>query len=1202
MKKNPDTISKRRYRLPYCKEILMAKMILILVCCFCLQSYGNKSAAQKLVSLEVGQQNLKQVLLTIEKQTKTTFIYNDETIKAYHVQHLKLNDVKLNIALAEILAPFNLSFKQLDEDRFLINAVQQEYQIQGRILDRNGNPLIYVNVAEVSQNNHTQTDANGYFLLRVHSPKPTIRVTHLGYETNTYVIDYFQNVQQTKSDKLKFVITMQSKDNRLDSAIVNVNTGYQSLPKERSTGSFGQVTGEQIKNKIGSVNVVDRLEGLVAGLSVNYGQGNDKLLMRGATSVNLARQPLIVLDGVPITEYKDLESLVNAQDVKDITVLKDATAASIWGAQAANGVIVINTQTGSFNQSKIKISYDGSMTVKGKQDYDYLRYMSSKDFITTSKQLFADPAYLAAFPLSNVLNKDYPVIYPHEKAFYDLNGNAITSNQYDARMDSLSQLNNRSQIEDNFMRQSIWTNHNINFSGGGASNRFFASLGYLRQDNTDKTKRDRYNFSLKEEWNVGKRLNIDMTGNMSYEKYDKNLLSFPAPIDVYLPYALFKDGNGQALDHSYLYMTDEYRQAAIQKSKLDLRYVPLEQNDKTANAYNRWIARANAGLRYKLFEGLNFSARGQYQKSVDNGYNYYGEHDYRVQLERIQFTQAATTPTGSPTYFLPQKGGNYQTLNNQVTSWTVRGQFDYDKTIGQDHQLTALIGMETRNTLYDIRNTNTKGYDLQTLNYAPVDAKLLTQTGVSNAILPLPNRSGGQNKLQYNPLVESESETRFVSFYSNAAYSYKSKYHFNGSLRFDRSNLFGKSQSSQERPIWSTGLSWNIHKEDFFDSSLFKELTLRTTYGIAGNSPRPGIGGPVDVLYAITDARFDGLGTGYIVISPANDKLIWEKTKIWNLGLDIALLDGRLKASVDYYNKNTSDLLGERPLDNTTGWVTAYGNLGNLYNRGFELTLTSNNIVGKDFSWQTQFNLAYNKNKITTLKRYATLTASAKAGSSFVEGYSAFSLFGINYAGLNAEGNPQAYKQNGDVVTLMTDLGLDDVHFQGSTQPLWYGGMTNTFSYKQLNLSFLTIFNLGNVMRKDLNTFFSGRLTNNINQLFAERWQKPGDENHTAIPKYVPNDEKSRNDRHTSLYSFADANVLSASYIRLRDITLSYELSSLLSSNAKFNQIKLYAQLNNLLLWSKNKEEIDPEYFNLSSGVRVPKMPPFYSIGMNLTF
>lgn len=1202
MKKNRDTILRGWYRLPYRKEILMAKMILILVCCICLQSYGNKSVAQKVVSLTIKKQNLKQVLEAIEKQTKTTFIYNDEAIKGHDVLQVRLDDVALDKALKEILLPFNLSYKQLDADRFLINVAQQEYQIQGRILDRNGNPLVFVNVSEVSQKSSTQTDANGYFLLRVHSTKPVIRITHLGYETHTFVIDYHENAAQTKDDKFKFVITMESRDNVLDSVLIMVNTGYQRLPKERSTGSFGYVTGDQIKNKTGSANVIDRLEGLVAGLSFNYGQGNDKLLMRGASSVNLERQPLVVLDGVPIDQYTDLTSLVNAQDVKDITVLKDATAASIWGARAANGVIVISTHAGEFDQEKIKIAYDGSVSFRGTPDYSYMGYMDSRQFIQTNKQIFEDPAYLAAFPLSTILNQKFPILYPHDKAFYDLHSNAITEAQYEQKMDSLASSNNRPQIEENFMRTSLWTNHNINFSGGGKSNRFFASLGYLRQDNTDRTKRDRYNFSIKEEWNIGQRLNMDLTGNMSYEKYDKNLMIFPNSLDTYLPYALFMDESGRALDHSYLYMTDDYRQQAMQKSKLDLHYVPLEQRRQTSNAYSRWIARINGGLRYTLADGLNFNARGQYQKSVDNGNSFYDENHYRVQLERIQFTQVASTPEGNPTYYLPKTGGHYLTAYDADEGWTFRGQFDYNKKLGSDHQLTALAGVETRSSLYTIRNTNTKGYDLQTMTYGSFDTKFLETTGLASPALPLSSGTGTQNKLFFRPLVQAESEIRFVSLYSNAAYSYQTKYHFNGSLRFDQSNQFGDEISSQKHPIWSTGLSWNIHKEDFFDLPAFNELTLRSTYGITGNSPRPGLGGSMDVLYATTDSRFDGLGTGYIVISPANRDLIWEKTKTWNMAVDFGLWNGRLKGSIDYYSKSTSDLLGDRPIDPTSGWTTAYGNLGNLYNRGIELTVAAAPIHRESFKWQTQFNLAYNKNKVTSLKRYNKLSALGKANSSFVEGYSAFSLFGLDYAGLNAEGNPQVYAQDGTIALKTNQITVDDVYYQGTTQPLWYGGMTNTFTYKDLSLSFLTVFNLGYVMRNELNTFFSGRLSNNISRVFEDRWQKPGDENNTNIPKYVPNVTTSNSDRVTDFYKFADINVVSASYIKLRDLTLSYDLARLIGRNTGVRQIKVYGQLNNLLLWTKNKTDIDPEYFDLSAGARVSKMPPFYSFGLNLSF
>jgi hypothetical protein len=466
----------------------------------------------------------------------------------------------------------------------------------------------------------------------------------------------------------------------------------------------------------------------------------------------------------------------------------------------------------------------------------------------------------------------------------------------------------------------------------------------------------------------------------------------------------------------------------------------------------------------------------------------------------------------------------------------------------------------------------------------------------------LPLGTAAKNTIKSFPITKAESELRFVSFYGNLAYAYKNRYNFNGSLRYDQSNLFGTSKSSQNKPIWSTGVSWNVDREDFFNSALFSKLMLRATYGIAGNSPRPGLGGTADVLFAHNDAFYNGLGTGYIIISPANDHLIWEKTTALNLGVDFELFKQRISGTVDYYDKQTSDLLGDRPLDPTSGWYTAYGNLGELYNRGIEISINSRNIDRKDFSWTTNFNVAYNKNKITSLKKYTPLAIGAKVDGGFIEGYSAYSLFGYQYAGLNTAGNPMVYKQDGSTAMFTNQLTVNDAHYQGSTQPLWYGGITNTFRYKDFTLSGLIIYNLGNVMRSDVNQVYFGRLLTNIQSNFNERWKNPGDEANTNVPKYVPGETSSTSQRTVSFYTKSDANILSASYVRLRDLTLSYDLFKSGLSKIHLQRAKVYFQTNNVLLWTQNDKGIDPEYYNLSTGTRLKAMPAFYTLGLNLSF
>ena len=445
-------------------------------------------------------------------------------------------------------------------------------------------------------------------------------------------------------------------------------------------------------------------------------------------------------------------------------------------------------------------------------------------------------------------------------------------------------------------------------------------------------------------------------------------------------------------------------------------------------------------------------------------------------------------------------------------------------------------------------------------------------------------------------------ERRFVSAYSNAAYTFDRKYTLNGSIRFDQSNLFGTNKSLQYKPIWSVGGAWNVSRESFFKVNAINNLNVRLTYGLAGNAPNPGYAGPFDIASASNVAYFSGMGIGYTILVPRNENIRWERTSTVNAGVDFSILNNRLSGSIDVYKKVTTDLLGYQPVDPTSGWSYAYNNLGDIQNNGIEIQLSSQNIAAKNFKWSTTLTLSYNKNKITGLKTASPLTTGIKANANFVEGYSAYSLFAFDYRGLDAKGNPYSFKTNGtDTARRLADVAVNDLLYMGTTQPLWFGGITNTFTYKRVTLSFLIVYNLGNVMRRDVNQFYTGRLSSNIPGYFNDRWQNAGDEARTDVPKYEGNTAQNGL-RYANLYTQANTNVISASYAKLRDLTVSYALPEKVLSKLSMQDGSFYVQMNNVMLWRNNKYNIDPEYYNLNTGVRNSAMPAFYTIGFRTSF
>ncbi len=1180
------------------RKLLTLKFVTIFIFVALIQLSAKAYSQQ--VSLSFKNAGLSEIFSSINAQTGSQFFYKDDLLAKAGKITINVKNISIEDALALCFKNTPLTFSMVDKTIVVKEkqaetdkknfALLQNMVVNGKITDTLGAPLEGASIVVKETKKTTVSDAEGNFKIEV-KPGQTIVFSYVGFADALYKV--------TNTTPIK--ITMKPVASSLK-AVELINTGYQRLPRERSAGSFSTVTNEEIRNKSVSMNVVDRLEGLVPGIAVNYGSGNEKFLIRGLSSIQASRAPLIVIDGVPITDFNLVKTLVNPDDVESMTVLRDATAASIWGSSAANGVIVITTKRGrnSATPQKMKVRYNGFVSLKGRPDLGYYNMMNTGDFLNASKQVFSNTNN----PWANVTNAvgATPIIPPHERIQYDLARGLITQTTANARFDSLAQFNNSGQINEYLTQPTLLSNHSLSFDGGSNFHSYYGSLAYTLDKSDTKTNLNRYQMNLRQVFNFTPAIKLDLITNMSYEKTTKYLLnSLPFGNNNYLPYAMFADQAGNPLSQAYLKRQEEFRTGSESLSKINLDYVPLNEPANTLNDQTSLSTRINAGLTIKLVDGLTYEGRAQYQQTGLESYEYYNKDSYKVRDELVFFTKAPAVVGGTPAYYLPSKGGHYSTNNYTAKSWTIRNQLNYDKVFAQKHQLNVIAGTEIRSDLNKSVQTYRRGYDYQTLTYSLYNEDSLATVGVISPVNFLTGRTTN-NLLNSKPVTYSEVERRFVSAYSNAAYTFDRKYTLNGSIRFDQSNLFGTNKSLQYKPIWSVGGAWNVSRESFFKVNAINNLNVRLTYGLAGNAPNPGYAGPFDIASASNVAYFSGMGIGYTILVPRNENIRWERTSTVNAGVDFSILNNRLSGSIDVYKKVTTDLLGYQPVDPTSGWSYAYNNLGDIQNNGIEIQLSSQNIAAKNFKWSTTLTLSYNKNKITGLKTASPLTTGIKANANFVEGYSAYSLFAYNYRGLDAKGNPYSFKTNGtDTARRLADVAVNDLLYMGTTQPLWFGGITNTFTYKRVTLSFLIVYNLGNVMRRDVNQFYTGRLSSNIPGYFNDRWQNAGDEARTDVPKYEGNTAQNGL-RYANLYTQANTNVISASYAKLRDLTVSYALPEKVLSKLSMQDGSFYVQMNNVMLWRNNKYNIDPEYYNLNTGVRNSAMPAFYTIGFRTSF
>ena len=1151
-------------------------------------------AQERNVTLQIKDMRVEQALMELRKTSGYKFLFNHEEVADAGRKTLDLKKRPMSEVLNALLENTGLTYR-IEKNVVVIIPVkkaqvkQEKRKVTGTVTDRDGSPLPGVAVMHLATRTGTTTDIDGHFALEVpDDTRAILQVSMLGMKS-----------QEVMLGKRKEVNVVMEEDSKLLNDVVV--TGYQTISKERSAGAFSVISGNEVSDKANlRGNIMESLEGMTTGLSVNYGEGQEKFLIRGVTSINSTRSPLYVVDGIPMSS-DSFEKMINSNDIDKVTFLKDATAASIWGAQAANGVVVVTTKEGSDTDRKVKFSYNGSYTYKGKPRYSYMDYMSSEMFMKTAEEIF-DPEYYtwsSVTSTSNGTSGTLPVVYPHEQVMYDRLNNVLSASEADKALQQLAALNNQKQIEDNFYTPAYFTKHSLSFRGGKEKYKFYGSFGYEHDTSYSRDKSNEYQLNLKQNFELTKWLHADLGVNLALNDDKEAMLPYKTNLNSVLPYMMFTDGTGNPLSHASLLYYEPNRLDYEQKSGKSLDYVPLTDGKDGFNKTSGYDARVNLGIRADLLKGLSYDGRFHYQRGNMKNELFYGQNSYRVREELVSLA-TIDSKTGAPVFALPTTGGYYQTSNTNTTDWTVRNQLTFDRMFEKlESQITVLVGMEVRSDKVNNQITTLRGYNPQTMTYSSYDEKTLASVGVKNPIIPT---TSGTAYLSGKGNSFSETEKRYVSMYANGAYTYQSRYSLNASVRVDRSNLFGSDHNVQFKPIWSVGAAWSLGQEAFMKQCDFlNRLNLRVSYGLGGNSPDPGLGGPYDILNPVNSSVFSSLGQGYVVVTPANDKLVWEKTRIFNFGVDFAVLNHRLSGSLDVYFKNTTDLLGDVALHPSTGWVTALSNFGSMRNNGFELSLNSQNIRGRDFNWYTDFTLTYNKNKVTELYVEDGNAPSSLIYKNFVAGYAAQILFAYRWAGLDGMGDPQVFDENGNKVKLSKDLtDVNALRCMGSMQPLWYGGLTNTFTYKDFGLSFMFVYNLGHKMRNDVNSFWNGRLGSNIHKDFDKRWRNEGDEHITDIPSYVSNTKESVTRREVDFYRYADINVLDASYIKLRDLSLSYSLPKSVCDKFASDHVKLRLQVSNLFYWVANGEGIDPESQNFRYGRRITQFGPSYSIGLTI--
>ena len=1015
------------------------------------------------------------------------------------------------------------------------------------------------------------TDEKGFFNFQTKEKKLTLSVSHKGYEAKTI------EVTLPLKSPLKIILPYKVKEIEA----VNISTGYQKIPKERATGSFS-FSNEKLLNQQVSTNILDRLSNIAGGVILERGSSDTpKLMIRGLSTIKGPTSPLIVVDDFP---YEGNISNINPNMVESITVLKDASASSIWGARAANGVIVITTKTGKFNQP-VHVEFTMNTSYSPKPDFNYLKTISSSDFIEVERSLFNQGFYD-----SDINSSSHPALSPVVDLLNKAKNGLISSDEANRQIEQLKNIDAKEQFRRYMYLPSEKKQYYLGVTGGAQDFSWSSSLGF--DDNTGNLgeKYNRINLRFQNIWKPLKKLQI--TSGIYYTETNtkSGRTAYGGVImgrNSFVPYMQLADEQGNPLVVNSLY-DQNYKDSFGSGKLLDWNYYPL--TDWQYNQVKTKISEVmiNAGVNYKIVKGLEADIKYQYQRQNDNSNNLHTAESYYARNYVNRFSQIDSN--GNVIFIVP-KGGIIDVSNGLTITNNIRGQLSYSGKWDK-HQLSTIAGAESRDAQRTYNSNRSYGYNENKMSSVNID--------YTHQYPMLP--SGSSDFIQRQ---ESQGKriTRFVSLFANAAYTYNGKYTLSGSFRRDASNLFGLTTNDQWNPFWSVGGLWDISKESFYKIDWLPSLKLRGSYGFNGNID-PAMVAVSTITYDIVNSSYTGTPMARFE-NYYNPQLRWETSRMINVALDFSTRNNRISGSVEYFTKKGNNLFGPAQLDYTTGVGYMLSNVAEIKGQGFDITLNTLNI-DKAVKWNTIFNFSTYHDQVT--KYYlADPVASQFIGNgdsvpiAGIEGKPVYSIFAYQWAGLDPKtGDPMGYL-NGAVskdYSALVGAGtkISDLQYFGSAIPTVYGSFINSVSYKNFSLDIGIVYKMGYYFRRS-----SINYTNLYNSWlghsdFAYRWQKEGDEAFTNVPSNTLLSDYNRD----SFYRGSSVLVEKADHIRLQYINFNYRFDQSTWKSKVFENLNVFINLSNLgILWKANKSGIDPDFNYETTGL---KPPAVYTIGLRANF
>lgn len=820
-----------------------------LLCLFFVFSFSSPVLSQQ----NPNRLTVEEALNRISKKYNAKFVYKHDAIKGKTTSAENLKAMTLEQALKQVLYQNDLLFLYVSEGNYTIVSSEKKSSmpsspsidalpientagmfISGKVYDENNKPLPGATVKSTTSNKTATTNDEGFFSGFFPQNTSQINISYIGYQS--------QIIQVKPGGKSLNIAMIVANESQLEEVNI-VSNGYQTLPKERSTGAFSSVSAKDLE-KIPVANVMQRLESLIPGVKVTLSSGDNSFVygttqvginsgtrtvgrsdyniaIRGTSTFQGEAFPLVVVDGA-ISEL-DLSTL-NPNDIENITFLKDAAAASIWGTRAANGVIVITTKKGKAGKSP-SISFSATASVSNSPDLDYLRMMNSAQAINFETELVSKGLIIAP---SNTTALGAPVSEVTDLLF-KLKAGAISQNAYDAAINVYAARDSKDQVQQYLLQPASNQQYNFSVSGGADASTYFYSASYSKENPyTIGNEGSRLTVTLNNTFKLFNKATLTTNIKGSFLNFKNNGGSFntlygPAA-NTFMPYNQIVDDSGNRVQNARRYYSG-WVNTLYPKGYLNWGYNSLDELENTDSRQKDNNYSVNLNLNVPILKGLSATAFYSTERSFSQNRRFYNENTYYYRDLVNSFTPNPATGNAKNSLGLVPGSGILNQINTNGNNYSLRGQLNYEGQFGNDHQLTVLAGSEIRQTALG-QGTNTYyGYNLSTGLSRNVDF-FTPYAGIQ-----FTQNLGG-------PPAQLDKVRRYLSYFSNAAYTYKGKYTLTASARYDDYNNFGVDRKFRATPLWSTGAKWAIFREAFLQGqSWLNNLSLRATYGVNGNKP-----------------------------------------------------------------------------------------------------------------------------------------------------------------------------------------------------------------------------------------------------------------------------------------------------------------------------------------------------------------------------